>query len=65
MAMGWGRVRNGPQRIGRARRATWLVSRLSSPGEQARVMAKLAGESTGDTAVLAGRSVSAVRFLGF
>ncbi|KAH0859662.1 hypothetical protein HID58_087923 [Brassica napus] len=61
---------------GRARRASWLVSRPSSPasrpatrscspGELARVAAELAGESTGNTVVLAGRSVSAIRFLGF
>ncbi|KAH0862797.1 hypothetical protein HID58_080008 [Brassica napus] len=38
---------------GRARRASWLVSRPSSP------------DSTGNTAELVGRSVSAVGFLGF
>ncbi|KAH0858151.1 hypothetical protein HID58_086412 [Brassica napus] len=41
---------------GRARRASWLVSRPSSPGELDRVTAVLAGESTGNTAVLAGRA---------
>ncbi|KAH0879217.1 hypothetical protein HID58_066611, partial [Brassica napus] len=118
MVMGWDRVRNGPRRIGRGRRASrsaarsseptgntavlagragpchgrarrrvdrqrgrarqasWPVSRPSSPatrlatrpcspGELACVSAELAGDSTGITAVLAGRSVSAVRFLGF
>ncbi|KAH0858798.1 hypothetical protein HID58_087059 [Brassica napus] len=50
---------------GRARRASWLVSRPSSPasrpatrscspGELARVAAYLAGESTDNTVVLAG-----------
>ncbi|KAH0893039.1 hypothetical protein HID58_055468 [Brassica napus] len=54
---------------GRARRASWLVSRPSSPasrpmtrscspGELARVTAELAGESTGNTVVLAGRAGS-------
>ncbi|KAF2530704.1 hypothetical protein F2Q70_00029751 [Brassica cretica] len=54
---------------GHARRASWLVSRPSSPasrlatrscslGELARVTADLAGESTGDTVVLAGRAGS-------
>ncbi|KAH0898010.1 hypothetical protein HID58_047578, partial [Brassica napus] len=52
---------------GRARRASWLVSwpslpasrpatRPYSPGELARVVAKLADESTSNTAVLAGRA---------
>ncbi|KAH0898499.1 hypothetical protein HID58_048067 [Brassica napus] len=52
---------------GRARRASWPVSRPSSPasqpatrpcspGELARVAAELAGESTGNTAMLAGRA---------
>ncbi|KAH0904059.1 hypothetical protein HID58_043562, partial [Brassica napus] len=41
---------------GRARRASWLVSRPCSPGELARVTAELAGDSTGNTAVLAGRA---------
>nr|VDD54061.1 unnamed protein product [Brassica oleracea] len=52
---------------GRARWASWLMSRPSSPvsrpatrpcspGELARVAAELAGESTGNTAVLAGRA---------
>ncbi|KAH0858943.1 hypothetical protein HID58_087204 [Brassica napus] len=51
---------------GRARRASWVVSRpsspasrlatrLCSPGELARVAADLAGKSTGDTVELAGR----------
>ncbi|KAF2593564.1 hypothetical protein F2Q70_00043791 [Brassica cretica] len=44
-----------------SRPTTWPCS----PGELARVTAELAGDSTGNTAVLAGRSVSAVRFLGF
>ncbi|KAH0893239.1 hypothetical protein HID58_055668 [Brassica napus] len=109
MVMGWDRVRNGPQRIGRgrwasrsaarsseptgntamlagragpchgqarrrvdrqrgrARRASWPVSRLNSPatrlatgpcspGELARITAELAGDSTGNAAVLAGRA---------
>ncbi|KAH0869025.1 hypothetical protein HID58_076047 [Brassica napus] len=53
----------------RARRASWLVSRPSSPasrpatrscspGELAHVTAELAGDSTGNTAVLAGRAGS-------
>ncbi|KAH0899379.1 hypothetical protein HID58_048947 [Brassica napus] len=53
----------------RARQASWLVSRpsspasrpatrLCSPGEMARVAAELAGESTGNTVVLAGRAGS-------
>ncbi|KAF3504016.1 hypothetical protein F2Q69_00042242 [Brassica cretica] len=109
MVMVWDRVRNGPQRIGRARwasrsaarssklissmieqadrqhgrarRASWLVSwpsspatrpatRPCSPGELAHVTAELAGDSTGNTAVLArvaaeltGRSVSAFEVL--
>ncbi|KAH0868011.1 hypothetical protein HID58_075033 [Brassica napus] len=69
MVMGWDRVRNGPWRIGRARRASRSVARssspasrpatrLCSPGELARVTAELAGESTGNTAVLAGRAGS-------
>ncbi|KAH0880034.1 hypothetical protein HID58_067428 [Brassica napus] len=56
---------------GRARRVSWLLSQPSSPasrpatwpyspGKLARVTAELAGDSTGKTAVLAGRSVSAV-----
>ncbi|KAH0898009.1 hypothetical protein HID58_047577 [Brassica napus] len=109
MVMEWDRVRNGPRRIGRGRRASrsearsseptgnmavlagragpchgrarrrldrqrrrarqasWPVSRPSSPatrlatrpcspGEPARVTAELAGDSTGNTAVLAGRA---------
>uniref|UniRef100_A0A0D3CC42 Uncharacterized protein n=1 Tax=Brassica oleracea var. oleracea TaxID=109376 RepID=A0A0D3CC42_BRAOL len=43
---------------GRARQASWLVSRPSSPGELARFAAELAGESTGNMAVLAGRAGS-------
>ncbi|KAF3587682.1 hypothetical protein F2Q69_00030601 [Brassica cretica] len=54
---------------GHARRASWLVSRPSSPvsrpatrscspGELARVAAELAGESPGNTVVLAGRAGS-------
>ncbi|KAH0879386.1 hypothetical protein HID58_066780 [Brassica napus] len=54
---------------GRARRGRWIVSRPSSPasrpatrscspGELARVAAELAGESTGNTVVLAGRAGS-------
>ncbi|KAH0859190.1 hypothetical protein HID58_087451, partial [Brassica napus] len=57
------------RRHGRARRASCLVSRPSSPasrpatrsyspGELARVAAELAGESTGNTIVLAGRAGS-------
>ncbi|KAH0867579.1 hypothetical protein HID58_074601 [Brassica napus] len=57
------------RRHGRARRASWLVSRPSSPvsrpatrscspGEVARVAAELAVESTGNTVVLAGRAGS-------
>ncbi|KAF2567484.1 hypothetical protein F2Q68_00025456 [Brassica cretica] len=47
------------RRHGRARRASWLVSRISdtvSPGKLARVTAELADVSTGDPVVLAGRS---------
>ncbi|KAF3490463.1 hypothetical protein F2Q69_00054756 [Brassica cretica] len=54
---------------GRARWASWLVSRPSSPasrpatrscspGELTRVASELAGESTGNTVVLAGRAGS-------
>ncbi|KAH0867436.1 hypothetical protein HID58_074458 [Brassica napus] len=43
---------------GRAGRASWLVSRPSWLGELARVAAELAGESTGNMAVLAGRAGS-------
>ncbi|KAH0898497.1 LOW QUALITY PROTEIN: hypothetical protein HID58_048065 [Brassica napus] len=51
---------------GRARWASWPVSRQSSPasrpatrpGDMARVTAELAGDSTGNTAVLAGRAGS-------
>ncbi|KAF3559073.1 hypothetical protein F2Q69_00014055 [Brassica cretica] len=54
---------------GRSHRASWLVSRPSSPGSQpatrscspgelARVAAELASESTGNTVVLAGRAGS-------
>ncbi|KAH0872938.1 hypothetical protein HID58_070300 [Brassica napus] len=57
--------RRADRQHGRARRASWLVSRPSSPasrpatrscssGELARVAAELAGESTGNTVVLAG-----------
>ncbi|KAH0858860.1 hypothetical protein HID58_087121, partial [Brassica napus] len=57
------------RRHGRARRASWLVSRPSlpvsrpatgscSPGELARVPAELAGELTGNTVVLAVRAGS-------
>ncbi|KAF3561385.1 hypothetical protein DY000_02017132 [Brassica cretica] len=56
-------------RAGSCRRASWLVPRPSSPasrpatlscspGELARVAAELAGESTGNTFVLAGRAGS-------
>ncbi|KAF3500437.1 hypothetical protein F2Q69_00042864 [Brassica cretica] len=43
---------------GRARRTSWVVSRLNSPGDLGRVTAELAGESTGDTVVLTGRAGS-------
>ncbi|KAH0884225.1 hypothetical protein HID58_060321 [Brassica napus] len=44
---------------GRARRAaSSTVARMCSPGELAHVMAELAGESTGNTVVLAGRAGS-------
>ncbi|KAH0862101.1 hypothetical protein HID58_079312 [Brassica napus] len=57
------------QKHGRARRASWLVSRPSSlasrpatrpcsPAELACVTAELAGDSTSNTAVLAGRACS-------
>ncbi|KAH0868110.1 hypothetical protein HID58_075132 [Brassica napus] len=115
MVMGWDRVRNGPRRIDRARRASrsvarsseptgntavlagragschgrarrrvdrqhgracrasWPVSRPSSPasrpatrpcspGKLVRVAAKLAGDSTGDTAMLAGRVLACRSF---
>ncbi|KAH0869730.1 hypothetical protein HID58_076752, partial [Brassica napus] len=69
MVMGWDRVWNGPWRIGRARRASRYVARSSSPvsqpatrpcspGELARVTAKIAGDSTGNTAMLVGRAGS-------
>ncbi|KAH0874825.1 LOW QUALITY PROTEIN: hypothetical protein HID58_072187 [Brassica napus] len=47
MVMGWDQVRNGPRRIGRARR---------SPGELIRATIELASEPTGNTVVLAGRA---------
>ncbi|KAH0892815.1 LOW QUALITY PROTEIN: hypothetical protein HID58_055244 [Brassica napus] len=61
--------RRADRQHGRARRASWLVSRPTSPasrpatrscspGELARVAADLAGESTGNTVVLAGRAGS-------
>ncbi|KAH0858240.1 hypothetical protein HID58_086501 [Brassica napus] len=56
MVMGWDRVRNGPQRIGRGWRASRPATRPCSPGELARVTAELAGESTGNAAVLAGQA---------
>ncbi|KAH0854007.1 hypothetical protein HID58_092697, partial [Brassica napus] len=43
---------------GRAHWASWLVSWSCSPGELARVTAEFAGDSTGNTAVLAGRAGS-------
>ncbi|KAH0878971.1 hypothetical protein HID58_066365, partial [Brassica napus] len=43
---------------GRARRTSWLVSRSCSPGELASVTAELAGDSTGNTTMLAGRAGS-------
>ncbi|KAH0859551.1 hypothetical protein HID58_087812 [Brassica napus] len=62
-----GTIERADRQHGRARRASWPVSRPSSPvsrpvsrpcspGELARVTVELAGESTGDTAVLAGRA---------
>ncbi|KAF2554474.1 hypothetical protein F2Q68_00015577 [Brassica cretica] len=41
---------------GRAHRVSWLVLWSCSPGKLARVAAELAGESTGNTVVLAGRA---------
>ncbi|KAF2554473.1 hypothetical protein F2Q68_00015576 [Brassica cretica] len=61
--------RRADRQHGRARRASWLVSwpsspasrlatRSCSPGELAHVAAELAGESTGNMVVLAGRAGS-------
>ncbi|KAF3502809.1 hypothetical protein F2Q69_00042319 [Brassica cretica] len=69
MVMGWDRVQNGPLRIGRTRRASRSVARSRSPasrpvtrscspGELARVTTELAGDSTGNMAVLAGQAGS-------
>ncbi|KAF2570815.1 hypothetical protein F2Q70_00004313 [Brassica cretica] len=60
-----GTIERADRQHGRARRVSWLVSRPSSPasrpttrpcspGEQACVMAELAGDSTANAAVLAG-----------
>ena len=66
MVMGWDRVRNGPRRIGRARRVSRSVARSSEPtGEHDRVAGRVAGELACVAAELTGRSVLAVRFLGF
>ncbi|KAH0893669.1 hypothetical protein HID58_056098, partial [Brassica napus] len=62
-----GMIERADRQHGRARRASWPVSwpsspasrpatRPCSPSELARVTAELAGESTGNTAVLAGRA---------
>ncbi|KAH0859138.1 hypothetical protein HID58_087399, partial [Brassica napus] len=62
-----GTIDRADRQHGRARRASWPVSRPSSPasrpamrpcspGEPARVTAELAGDSAGNTAVLAGRA---------
>ncbi|KAH0880091.1 hypothetical protein HID58_067485 [Brassica napus] len=67
-----GTIERADWQHGRARRASWHVSRPSSlasrpatrpcsPGEPARVTSELASDSTGNTAELAGRSISAVR----
>ncbi|KAF3579798.1 hypothetical protein DY000_02031014 [Brassica cretica] len=59
--------RRADRQHSRARRASWLLSRPSSPasrpatrscspGDLARVAAEFAGESTGNTVVLAGRA---------
>ncbi|KAF3499119.1 hypothetical protein F2Q69_00042925 [Brassica cretica] len=55
----YGRARRRLDRQhGCARRASCLVSRRCSPGELACVMAELVGDSTGNTAMLAGRAGS-------
>ncbi|KAH0863143.1 hypothetical protein HID58_080354, partial [Brassica napus] len=62
-----GTIERADWQHGHARRASWSVSRPSSPasrlatrpcspGELARVTAELTGDSTGNTAVLAGRA---------
>ncbi|KAF3484572.1 hypothetical protein F2Q69_00052850 [Brassica cretica] len=53
-----GRARRRIDRRGRARRASQSETRSCSPGELACVVAELAGESTGNTVVLAGRAGS-------
>ncbi|KAH0867083.1 hypothetical protein HID58_074105 [Brassica napus] len=49
----------------RARRASWLVSRPSSPASRPATRSCSPGEMVCVMVELAGRSVSAVRFLGF
>ncbi|KAH0903393.1 hypothetical protein HID58_042896 [Brassica napus] len=50
---------------GRARRASWPVSRPSSPATRPATRPCLSGELASVAAELAGRSVLAVLFLGF
>ncbi|KAF3503625.1 hypothetical protein F2Q69_00043334 [Brassica cretica] len=50
---------------GRARRVSWLVSRPSSPVSRPETRSFLPGELARVMVELAGRSVSAIRFLGF
>ncbi|KAH0867141.1 hypothetical protein HID58_074163 [Brassica napus] len=50
---------------GRARRASWPLSRPSSPASRPATQSCSPGELARVAAKLAGRSVSAVRFLGF
>ncbi|KAH0866764.1 hypothetical protein HID58_073786 [Brassica napus] len=61
-----GRARRRVDRLhGRARRASWPVSRPSSPATQPATRRCSLGELARVAAELTGRSVSAVCFLGF
>ncbi|KAH0898590.1 hypothetical protein HID58_048158 [Brassica napus] len=61
-----GRARRRADRHhGRARWASWLVSRPSSPASRPATRPCSPGELARVMVELAGRSVSAIRFLGF
>ncbi|KAF2597353.1 hypothetical protein F2Q68_00011231 [Brassica cretica] len=53
------------QQHGRARQASWLVSRPSSPASRPATWSCSPGELARVMVELAGRSVSAIHFLGF